>query len=169
MKSRRLRLRALRIMLDLARAGVRESAGNNRGPMVDRITDYARGQRGEPYCVNGVIWAYGHAGSTVVRPGFPRAVRLMDVPGVHITLNPKAGCPIRYRFDHTGLLIGWRRYVRGRLVRCPRKYATHLLAVEANTSASGALEVSDGHSRGDGIHVKVRPLGQVQDYLYVTR
>lgn len=169
MNTRKLRLDALHRVLELARQHAVESGGNNRGPLIDKIIDYAGGDRGEPYCVDTVIWGYGHAGSKVVRPGYPRAVRLMDVPGVHRTDGGKAGCIVRYVFDHTGLFIGYRRQVRGRWVLCPRKIATHIKACEGNTSPVGAERISDGANRSDGVYVKYRPLAQVRDYLYVDR
>lgn len=167
MDTKKLRLAALRVMLDLARNGVHEVNGNNRGPMVDKIIRYAGGDLGEPWCVDGVIWAYGHAGSKVVRPGYPRAVRLMKVNGVHVTKKARPGNIVRYVFDHTGLLVGWRRQVRGRFVRCPRWLATHILAVECNTGSTGA--VSDSAAGTDGCKVKLRAIELVQDFLYVDR
>jgi hypothetical protein len=167
MNTRKLRLAALRIMLDLARNGVHEVNGNNRGPMVDRIIKYAGGDLGEPWCVDGVIWSYGHAGSTVVKPGYPRAVSLMRVKGVHVTRKARPGCIVRFVFDHTGLLVGWRRMIAGKLRRCPRWLATHVVTVECNTGSTGA--VSDSASGTDGCKVKIRALDLVQDFLYVER
>jgi hypothetical protein len=166
--SRRLGLRALDQVLDLAREHVREVGFNNRGPVVDKVITYAHGQVGEPWCVDTVIWGYGHAGSTIVRPGYPRAVAAMLTAGVKATTKPRSGDVIRYRFDHTGLVVGWRRYVGGKLVRCPRWLASHVLAVEGNTGGGGAME-SDSRNGGDGVHVKLRPLTVVQDYLAVPR
>jgi hypothetical protein len=167
MDSKKLRLAALNIVLDLARKHVAEQGGNNRGLNVDPIIRYAQGQVGEPWCVDTVIYAYGHAGSKYMRPGSPRAVRLMVQPGVHVTKKAAPGCPVRYIFDHTGLLVGWRRQVGGKFVRCPRWLATHIMAVEGNTSASGSM-LSDSRNGGDGVYYKIRPLSVVQDFLYVT-
>ncbi|HXU65363.1 MAG TPA: hypothetical protein VN962_26870, partial [Polyangia bacterium] len=96
-----LRLRALGNMLDLARDHVLEQGGNNRGPVVDKIIKYAKGQLGEPWCVDTVIYAYGHAGSKHMRPGSPRAVRLMLQRGVQRVARSKArpGDVVRYVFD----------------------------------------------------------------------
>jgi hypothetical protein len=165
MNVRRLRLRALHIMLDLARNGVHEVNGNNRGPMVDQIIDYAHGDRGEPWCVDGVIWSYGHAGSKIVRPGYTRAVSAMLVKGLHVTKRASPGCIVRYVFDHTGLLVGWRRLVLGKFRRCPRWLATHIETVECNTGSSGA--VSDSAGGTDGAKRKIRAIGLVADFLKV--
>jgi hypothetical protein len=168
-----LRMRALENMLELAREHVVEQGGNNRGPMVGRIIEYAHGIIGEPWCVDTIIYAYGHAGSRDERPGSPRAVRLMAQPGVRITRAPRPGDIVRYSFPgnpyaHTGLLVGWRRLIHGRYIRCPRALATHLVAVEGNTTSTGALE-SDSRDGGDGVHIKTRPRTLAADYLSVAR
>jgi hypothetical protein len=161
-------LKALDNALALARQHVAEHGGNNRGPMVEKIIRYAGGTVGEPWCVDFDIYCYGRAGSHVMQRGYPRAVRLMVVPGVHITHNASPGCPVRFTFDHTGLLVGWRRVVRGRYVHCPRRVATHIATVEGNTSARDSL-LSDSRDGGDGVYFKVRPLSVVRDFLYVER
>ncbi len=161
---RSLRMKALDIGLHLAREHVHEIGQNNRGPWVDRIITYAGGELGEPWCVDYVIWCYGHAGSRWIRPGYPRAVADMASAKVKPTRRPRAGDLVRYSFDHTGMLIGFRRRLAGRMVRCPQALATHLLAVEGNTPAGGALE-SDSAYGGDGVHIKSRPLALVDDFL----
>lgn len=164
--ARALRLRALDIGLDLARAHVVEGGRNNRGPVVDNIIGYAHGDLGEPWCVDFDIWCYGHAGSRFLKPGSPRAVRLMNAHGVRPVKAAKPGDPVRFTFDHTGLLIGFRRYVAGKLVPCPRWLATHIKTVEGNTGSSGQM-LSDSRDGGDGVYVKVRPLWAVADFLRV--
>lgn len=164
-----MRLAALRNMLKLAREHVREVGGNNRGGTVDKIIAYAHGALGEAWCVDGVIWAYGHAGSKIVKPGFTRAVRYMNGAGVRVVRwFPRPGHIVRYTFDHTGLLVGFRRRVRGRWVRCPRQLATHIMTVECNTSSTGAVgsDINDGT---DGCYVKVRDKRLVRDYLWAPR
>jgi len=146
--------------------GIRE-VGHNGGADVDRIIDYAQGDRGEPYCVDGVIWCYGHAGSQVVKPGYPRAVRLMLVAGVRRTSGPQTGDIVRFTFDHTGLFGYWARLVAGRYVKCPKALATHIVTREFNTSGAGALS-SDANDGTDGVHAKVRHRSLVADYLTVT-
>lgn len=148
--------------------GIREVGGNNRGARVQTIIDYAGGDHGEPYCVDGVIWCYGHAGSKVVRPGYPRAVHLMLVDGVIRTSSPETGDPVRFTFDHTGLFGGWLRKILGRWVRCPRALATHIRTREFNTSGAGALS-SDANDGTDGVYEKVRAKELVADFLRVLR
>lgn len=146
--------------------GTMETGGNNRGKQVEAIIHYAQGQVPEPWCVDFDIWAYGHAGSKVIRPGYPRAVSMMVTGGVKSTGSPKRGFPVRYTFDHTGLFVRWLRLVGGRYVSCPKALATHLETVEGNTGASGA--VSDGNGN-DGVYRKVRARGLVRDFLSVPR
>lgn len=144
-----LRLGAL---LEAAKlVGVSEAGGNNRGPMVEKIIHYALGVVPEPWCVDFVIWAYGHAGSKIVKPGYPRAVRFMVVKGVVPTTAPRPGDIVRYTFDHTGLFV--------------RDLGTSIETIEGNTGTGGA--VSDGSS-GDGVHRRVRAKSLVRDYLRVT-
>jgi hypothetical protein len=130
--------------------GVHEVGGNNRGPMVDRIIRYADGELGEPWCVDGVIWSYGHAGSEVVKPGYPRAVSMMVVPGVVHTTTPQPGDIVRFTFDHTGLLV--------------KDHGSAVETIDANT---GAGDHSDGTS--DGVARKLRARSLVKDFLHVTR
>jgi hypothetical protein len=130
--------------------GVHEQGGNNRGPMVDRIIRYAHGDLGEPWCVDTVIWSYGHAGSEVVKPGYPRAVSAMLVAGVVRTTTPQPGDIVRFTFDHTGLLV-----------------ADHGSSVETIDGNTGAGNHSDGTS--DGVARKHRARSLVQDFLHVTR
>lgn len=147
--------------------GVAEVGGNNRGRRVDEIIRYAKGALGEPWCVDFVIWCYGHAGSKIVRPGFTRAVAYMLAGGVVQTSSPRLGDPVRYSFDHTGLFVGWRRLIAGRYVACPKPLATHIEAVEGNTGAAGA--VSDSSSGKDGVKRKIRHRSLVSDFLRVPR
>ena len=147
-----LRSRAARIALH--EVGVMEVGGNNRGRRVEQIIRYAQGTVPEPWCVDFVIWAYGHAGSEVVRPGFPRAVSAMHQQGLRATRKPKHGDIVRYTFDHTALFLGWRG-------------GGWFDAAEGNTGASGA--VSDSRTGGDGVYVKRRHVSQVNDFLVVTR
>lgn len=147
--------------------GIREVGGNNRGAAVERIIRYALGVVPEPWCVDGVIWCYGHAGSVVVKPGYPRAVRMMLVPGVAQTSDPQLGDPVRFTFDHTGLFGGWRRLLLGRYVACPKPLATHLLTREFNTGGAGALTSDGGAGGTDGVYEKVRHRSLVADFLRV--
>lgn len=145
--------------------GDMEQGGNNRGEKIERIIRYAKGDVPEAWCVDFVIWNYGHAGSTVVRPGFTRAVRFMfPVRGVEQVSQPHSGNIVRYTFDHTGLfwypcnVLGQRRLWR---------FATHIKTIEGNTGASGA--VSDSTTGGDGVYVKIRHKSLVRDYLRVLQ
>ena len=147
--------------------GIRE-VGQNRGRRVDEIIDYAGGRRGEPYCVDGLIWCFGRSGSDAVRPGYPRAVRLMLTDGVVRTTEPQTGELVRYSFDHTGLFGYWARLVAGSYMKCPRALATHIVTREFNTSATGALS-SDANEGRDGVYVKVRHRSLITDFLRVTR
>jgi hypothetical protein len=144
--------------------GVAERGANNRGPKVDEIIEYAHGALGEPWCVDFVIWCYGHSGSSVVRPGFTRAVRFMALRRsvIETVSQPHSGNIVRYTFDHTGLF--WHACnVRGQ--RRPWRLATHVKTVEGNTDGTGT--VSDGQR--DGVHVCVRSKLLVRDYLRVLR
>lgn len=152
-KQASLRLKAAAVAKAEIARGVFEQGGNNRGPQVEAIIKYAGGDVGEPWCVDGVIWCYGHAGSEVVKPGFPRAVRLMyPQPGVVKTLTPRDGDIVRFIFDHTGLFV--RDNGNGTIT-----------TREFNTGPTGA--VSDGNG-GDGAYEKVRAKSLVRDYLRVT-
>lgn len=130
--------------------GVHEQGANNRGPKVDEIIRYAHGDLGEPWCVDTVIWSYGHAGSKVVKPGFPRAVSMMHVPGLVGISSPQPGDIVRFTFDHTGLLA--------------RDHGSVVETIDGNT---GAGDHSDG--TGDGVARKFRSKSLVHDYLRVTQ
>lgn len=166
-----LSVQALHNVLDLERDGVHEQGGNNVGPVVDKVIRYAGGQIGEPWCVDTVIWGYGHAHSHVVRPGFPRAVTAMfPHPGIVRTTNPDPGDPVRYihaalGVTHVELFIGWRRAIGRHMVACPQRLATHVYVVGGNTGASGAVR-TDGNGT-DGVYRKYRPRGYVTDFLRV--
>lgn len=161
-KSQGLQALALANARQQLRAHVMETGGNNRGPAVERIITYAKGQIGEPWCVDFVIWCYGHAGSLTIRPGFTRAVAYMRTYTITGTLNPIPGDPLRYTFDHTGIFVGWCN-AYGSLTSSPSDY---VLTIEGNTGSTGA--VSDG-SGADGVYMKIRPRSLVRDFLRVTR
>jgi hypothetical protein len=147
-----LRIRALdRARLTLAQH-VFETGGNNRGPKVEAIIKYAGGDVGEPWCVDFVIDCYGHAGSAVVKPGYPRAVRSMNTGGTTVTSSPQPGDIVRYTFDHTGIFE--KDNGNGTIT-----------TIEGNTGSAGA--VSDGNG-SDGVYRKVRGKGLVADYLKVA-
>lgn len=148
---RQLRIKALdQAKLTLAEH-VFETGGNNRGPKVEQIIRYAQGDIGEPWCVDFVIDCYGHAGSTAVSPGFPRAVRLMKTPGTRIVTLPLPGDIVRYTFDHTGIFE-------------KDNGDGTITTIEGNTGANGA--VSDGNG-SDGVYRKIRSKALVADYLRV--
>jgi hypothetical protein len=131
--------------------GVHEVGADNRGPKVDEIIRFAHGDLGEAWCVDAIIWSYGHAGSHVVKPGlFPRAVKAMLVNGVVRTSRPQPGDIVRFTFDHTGLLV-----------------ADHGSAVETIDGNTGAGDHPDGTT--DGVARKVRSRSLVEDFLHVTR
>ena len=133
--------------------GVMEVGGNNRGSKVLEIIRYAGGPGPEAWCVDFVIWCYGHAGSTAVRRGFTRAVRYMHAAGLVTTAAPKRGDIVRYRFDHTGIFV--KDNGNGTIT-----------TIEGNTGRVGA--VSDSRTGGDGVYIKVRSKTLVLDYLRVT-
>lgn len=139
---------------------VHEVGGNNRGPVVSKIIEYAGGDIGEPWCVDFDIWCYGHAGSKIVRPGFPRAVRSMAVDGIHVIGKHEVqqGDPVRFYWpgggEHTGLFDGWIDIVAG-----------SFRTIEGNTGAGGSRTDSVGT---DGVFPRVRELGPVHDFLRVT-
>jgi hypothetical protein len=134
--------------------GVMEVGGNNRGRKVLEIIQFAGGPGPEAWCVDFVIWCYGHAGSTAVRRGFTRAVRFMRAPGLVPTAAPKRGDIVRYTFGHTGLFV--KDNGNGTIT-----------TIEGNTGRTGA--VSDSNTGGDGVYIKVRSKSLVRDYLRVTR
>jgi Putative peptidoglycan binding domain len=129
---------------------VHEQGANNRGPIVDQIIRYADGQLGEPWCVDTVIWCYGHAGSKIVKPGFTREVSQMLQAGLVRTTTPQPGDICRFIFDHTAILVEDLGSVIG--------------SIDGNT---GAGNHSDGTD--DGVALKYRPRSLVSDFLHVTR
>lgn len=162
--SKVLRERALDQASERLAAHVFETGGNNRGPAVEQIIHYAGGDTGEPWCVDFVIWCYGHARSTVVKPGWFRAVRLMLSNGTRSSQTGRPGDAVRYKFDHTGIFV---RYANAAGAKVERDRATHIVAIEGNTGWSvSALSDGNGH---DGIYRKVRPLADVQDFIQVLR
>jgi len=125
-----------------------EVGGNNRGTAVEEIINYAGGDVPEPWCVDFVIWCYGHAGSKVVKPGWYRAVRYMNESGTVKTTAPLRGDIVRFTFDHTGI------------------YAKDngdgtITTIEGNTGPAAGND-------GDGLYRKTRSKGLVRDYLRVT-
>lgn len=156
-----LRVRALAEARKALALHIMETGGNNHGPMVEKIILYAGGVVGEPWCVDFVIWCYGHAGSQVVRPGWVRAVRMMHRTGTQRVANPKPGQIVRYSFDHTGVFVSWCDAAGKRV---PKARASHIKAIEGNTGPVGA--VSDGNG-ADGVYEKVRERGLVADFLWV--
>lgn len=148
-----LRVRALNEARKQLALNVVEQGGNNRGEAVERIIKYALGAAGEPWCVDFVIWCYGHAGSKYVRPGFTRAVRFMKDYGVVATLTPKPGDIVRYTFDHTGIVV-------------QDNGDGTITTIEGNTGHDP--NVSDSTSGGDGVHERRRSKTLVLDFLRVT-
>jgi hypothetical protein len=145
---------AARALVEAGRlVGVMEHGSNNRGAKVEEIIRYAGGVVPEPWCVDFNIWCYGHAGSTIVRRGYTRAVRYMDVAGVDPTSQPRPGDMVRFTFDHTGLFV-------------KDNGDGTITTIEGNTGASGAR--SDSSTGGDGVYIKVRAKSLVRDYLRVT-
>lgn len=142
--------------------GIMEKGGNNIGPEVSALIRSAGGSPGEPWCGDTVIVCYRNAGSKAVNRSWA-AVRLMLTPGVKRTTSPVQGDIVRYTFDHTGLFDCWCD-ANGKPTA--KNLASHLLAVEGNTGASGA--VSDGNGN-DGVYRKVRARSLVSDFLHVTR
>ena len=143
--------------------GIMEQGGNNVGPEVSKLIRAAGGSPGEPWCGDFVIVCYRNAGSKAVNRSWA-AVRLMLTPGVRATSSPVQGDIVRYTFDHTGLFDHWCD-ANGKA--CAKNQATHIVAVEGNTGASGA--VSDSKTGGDGAYRKVRDRRLVSDFLHVTR
>lgn len=129
-----------------------ETGGNNRGPWVERIIRYAKGDIGEPWCVDFVIWCAGHAGSKQIRPGYPRAVAAMWTAGVVATQDPVPGDAVRFKFDHTGIFV-------------KDNGDGTIQTIEGNTGARGA--VSDGNGN-DGVYRKRRSKSDVRDYIHAT-
>lgn len=150
-EARPLRLRAYDEAMKMV--GVMEHGGNNRGETVEKIIRYANGTVPEAWCVDGMIWCYGHAGSKLVKPGYPRAVRFMKVTGVHSVASPAPGDLVRFNFDHTGMFV-------------KDNGDGTITTIEFNTGPSGA--VSDSSTGGDGVYRKVRSKSLVSDYLHVT-
>ena len=134
--------------------GVMERGGDNRGRKVEEIIRFAHGALAEEWCVDFLIWCYGHAGSTAVRPGFTRAVRFMLAPGLVATSTPQRGDIVRYTFDHTGMFV--KDNGNGTIT-----------TIEGNTTATGAVSASS--TGGQGVYVKIRSKSGVRDYLRVAR
>jgi tellurite resistance protein len=134
--------------------GVMEKGGDNRGKKVEQIIRFAQGTLAEEWCVDFLIWCYGHAGSTVVRPGYTRAVRFMLAPGVVSTRAPQRGDMVRFTFDHTGMFV--KDNGNGTIT-----------TIEGNTTGSGAVSASS--TGGQGVYLKIRSKTGVRDYLRVTR
>lgn len=149
-------LRAKALAQGMAKVGVMEVGGNNRGTHVEEIIRYAGGDIGEPWCVDFAIWCYGHAGSTAIRPGAPRAVSSYPIDGTHEVGSPEPGDCVRYVFDHWGMFVRWIDKANGAFE-----------ALEGNTGASGAR--SDSTTGGDGVYLKTRYMSQVNDFLRVDR
>lgn len=167
-KRRRLQLAAIKPLREKAfgvaetLVGVMEQGGNNVGPRVSAIIRAAGGTPGEPWCGDFVIFCYRSAGSKLVTRSWA-AVRLMLTAGVQRTTDPQRGDIVRYCFDHTGLFDCW---CNARGEKVAKAAASHIRAIEGNTGESGA--VSDGNG-ADGVHRKVRPVSQVNDFLRVAR
>lgn len=147
--------------------GIREAGGNNRGAAVDALIREAGGVGPEPWCGDFVLVAYKRAGSSVVQRGWAAVRNLGFLTGMRILRSIRDGKPgdiVCYVFDHTGLLI---RYCNEAGTPLPARIATHIVAREGNTGASGA--VSDSAGGGDGSRDKIRPLNLVARIVRVDR
>ena len=155
MPYKKLRLRALHVMLQWEREHVHEKGGNNRGPEVDAIIRKAGGTPGEPWCGDTVAAAYLTAG---IKPRYvTRAWAYVPTLGRVLARvrNPQPGHVVLYDFqqdgeeDHTGLFLRW----------VDRKQGV-FQAVEGNTGTGGAR--TDG--QGDGVHTRTRTTSQVAGF-----
>ncbi len=147
-----------------ALVGVMEHGGNNSGTKVMEIIRANGGTGPEPWCGNFVAYCYRAAGSTAVMREWA-AVRLLGrITGQRFITTPVKGDIVTFVFDHTGL-FGWWSDAAGNKV--PRSKATHIVTIEGNTGASGA--VSDSSTGGDGVYQKVREIGLVDRFVRVTR
>lgn len=152
MTYRKLRLRALHVMLEWERENVHEKGGNNRGAEVEAIIRKAGGTPGEPWCGDTVAAAYLTAG---IHPRYVTRAWAY-VPTLARVLakvrSPRPGHIVTYDFqgdgteDHTGLFLRW-----------VNRAAGVFEAVEGNTGTGGAQ--SDG--QGDGVHIRRRTTSQV--------
>lgn len=144
--------------------GVMESGRNNAGIPFTRYQRTNGAQGPEAWCGDFMAWCYRRAGSRAVDRRWA-AVRLVSaVFGVKRTKSPLKGDLVRFTFDHIGMFVGWCNG-SGKIV--PRAAATHILTIEGNTGASGA--VSDSRTGGDGVYRKVRAKSLVSDYLHISK
>jgi soluble lytic murein transglycosylase-like protein len=144
--------------------GTMESGGNNSGKMVMAIIRANGGAGPEPWCGDFVAWCYRKAGSKSVTRAWAAVRMYLPLTGLKRTRSPLKGDPVRFTFSHIGLFVCWCD-ARGREV--PAARATHIKTIEGNTGRSGA--VSDSTTGGDGVYVKIRARGLVQDYIRVMR
>lgn len=143
--------------------GIMESGGNNRGAQVTALIRENGGTGPEPWCGDFQAHNYRVAGSKCIDRRSAAVALWPLIGGVKRTSSPEGGDLVRFTFDHIGMFVAFCDS-RGHIV--PRSQATHILTIEGNTGASGA--VSDGNGN-DGVYQKVRPIGVVRDYLRITR
>lgn len=159
-----MRLRALNIAR--TEIGIMEHGGNNSGRQVMAIIRENGGTGPEPWCGNAVAHWYRLAGAKSVRRAWA-AVRYLGRVGGMKSINARSMKPgdiVVYSFDHCGILD---HYADHNGERVPADRATHIIAIEGNTGASGA--VSDSKTGGDGIYKKIRNIGLVSRGVRVLK
>lgn len=114
-------------------------------------------------CGDFVAYCYRRAGSRAVQRAWAAVRYLGYLGGMRVTKNARAGMIVCYTFDHTGIFD---HYCNAHGTPVSRKRATHIVAIEGNTGASGA--VSDGNG-SDGVYKKVRSLELVSRFVKVMR
>lgn len=144
--------------------GIVEHGGNNRGAEVERIISATHGRPGEPWCGYFVAYCYRISGSRAVTREWASVRRLGLLSGMRFVRKPAVGDIVTFTFDHTGLVVSVCN-ASGR--PCAWRKATHVKTIEGNTGRVGA--VSDSTTGGDGVYMKVRPLGSVAHWVRVYR
>lgn len=137
-----------------SQVGVMETGGNNSGVPLTRYIRSNGGGGPEAWCGDFQAWAYRQAGSKAVTRLWASVFYLGRIAGLHRTSQPERGDLVRFTFDHVGMFV-------------KDNGDGTITTIEGNTGASGA--VSDSRTGGDGVYLKVRAKGLVQDYLRVER
>lgn len=134
--------------------GLKETNGNNRSPIIDKMNKFVGAPLGSPWCASWNAWNYNEAGAT----GYPKSAWSPDWVRSPTWTRSKGGkTPLpgdafgiyfssKGRVAHTGLISKWGNSVE---------------TLEGNTGPSGTVAGSPGDREGDGSYKKRRLRTQI--------
>ena len=150
-----IRERAWREARRLNDLNIREVGGNNRGEWVLKIITANAGKGAEEWCGDFVAWCYRKAGSKSVNRNWAGVRLYLPMTGLKATKTPMKGDIVRFPWSHIGIFGSWCD-ANGNPVK---GQGSHFRTIEGNTTGSG----------GPGVHMKLHPRADAQDFIHVSR